>query len=119
MSRLGSTFGLSSLTRSRRVDSPRLRDAHAAAARQVEDARLARVGAEAVARGRVRLPAGRRPALARTARRRRRAHPARAALSLALAIGKTARLRWQRGRCARRRDADWPTVRWRAHELCA
>src|SRR5947208_3184484 len=58
MSLLGSTFGLSSLTRSRRVDSPRLRDAHAAAARQVEDARLARVGAEAVARGRVRLPTG-------------------------------------------------------------
>src|SRR5438309_5902892 len=117
MSLLGSTFGLSSLTRSRRVDSPRLRDAHAAAARQVEDARLARVGAEAVARGRVRLPAGRRPALARAARRRRRADPPRAALSLALAIGETARLGWQRGRRARRRDADGPTGRRRAHEL--
>src|SRR5213079_3770538 len=40
--------------RSRRADRPRLRNAHAARARLIEDARLARVGAEAVARGRVR-----------------------------------------------------------------
>src|SRR6266446_322645 len=110
MSLLGSTFGLSSLTRSRRVDSPRLRDAHAAAARQVEDARLARVGAEAVARGGVRLPTGCRPALARAARRRRRANPARAALSLALAIGETAWLGWPRGCRGGRCDAAGPRV---------
>src|SRR5207245_2050443 len=102
---------------SRRVDSPRLRDAHAAAARQVEDARLARVGAEAVARGRVRLPTGCRPALARAARRRRRANPARAALSLALAIGETAWLGWPRGCRGGRCDAAGPRVA--AHELRA
>src|SRR5205809_3005402 len=113
------TDGRGPTNRGRVALPPRLRHAHAAAARQVEDARLARVGTETVARGRVRLPARRRPALARAARRRRRAHPARAALSLALAIGEAARLRWQRGRRARRRDPDGPTGRRRAHELCA
>ena len=101
--------------RARVVLMPGLRDAYAATARQVEDARLAGVGAEAVARRRVRLPAGRRPALARAARRRRRAHRASTAPPLAPAISEMARLGRQCGRRARRRDADRPTVGRRAH----